>query len=70
MNAAMIWIEQVSHRDEASTIPPAKFSVIHAAALAACDARDGVKDGVLEDPTGCRFDPGVLSAKETMARTA
>ena len=63
MNAAMIWIEQVSHKDEASTIPSAKFSVIHAAVLAACDARDGVKDGVLEDPTGCRFDPGVLSCK-------
>jgi feruloyl esterase len=31
--------------------------------LAACDALDGVKDGVLEDPTRCHFDPGVLACK-------
>src|SRR5262249_39328010 len=33
------------------------------AALAACDARDGVTDGVLDDPTKCGFDPAVLLCK-------
>ena len=29
----------------------------------ACDALDGVKDGVLEDPSRCKFDPRVLQCK-------
>jgi hypothetical protein len=43
-----------------SYIPAAKLPAIEAAALAACDANDGVKDGVIEDPVRCRFDPEVL----------
>src|SRR5688572_21959088 len=35
------------HKDEASVIPPAKYPVIRAAAIEACDMLDGVKDGVI-----------------------
>ena len=58
-----VWVNHAVHRDEASFIPPSKFPVIHEAVLAKCDANDGVKDGVLEDPTRCRFDPKVLECK-------
>src|SRR5262249_55015021 len=47
----------------ASFIPPAKHAVIHQAVLAQCDALDGVKDGLIEDPTRCRFDPTSLLCK-------
>jgi feruloyl esterase len=30
---------------------------LHQAVLNACDARDGVKDGVIENPASCTFDP-------------
>jgi feruloyl esterase len=59
-----VWIAQAAHKDEASFIPPAKFAAIHSAVLEACDARDGVKDGVLEDPTRCNFDPKELQCKD------
>jgi feruloyl esterase len=55
-----LWIAHVAHKDEAGFIPADKYPLIHKAAVEACDMIDGVKDGVLEDPTRCRFDPKVL----------
>jgi hypothetical protein len=46
-----------------SAIAASKLPAIEGAALAACDALDGVKDGVIENPAQCRFDPGVLLCK-------
>jgi feruloyl esterase len=47
----------------ADYIPPSKLPAIQAAALAACDSLDGVKDGVIEDPRQCHFDPSPLLCK-------
>lgn len=44
-------------------IPVVKLNAIEAAALAACDAADGVKDGVINNPLKCHFDPGTLLCK-------
>jgi feruloyl esterase len=44
-------------------IPPEKYPAIHDAVLQACDAMDGVKDGILENPLACHFDPKVLQCK-------
>lgn len=46
-----------------------KIPAIEAAALAACDARDGVKDGILNEPDTCHFDPSVLLCKGPESRT-
>ena len=43
-----------------SYIPASKISTISAAVLAACDAQDGVTDGILDDPRQCHFDPSTL----------
>ena len=58
-----MWVAQAVHKDEASYIPPEKYPVIHKAVLEACDTLDGVKDGLIEDPTRCHFDPKVLECK-------
>ncbi|HXF38688.1 MAG TPA: tannase/feruloyl esterase family alpha/beta hydrolase [Blastocatellia bacterium] len=59
------WNLQATLNDPASYITPAKLKAIETAALASCDARDGVTDGVLDDPTRCSFDPSVLLCKGT-----
>ena len=56
-----MFIGQAAHKDDASYIPPANYAALHKAALDACDALDGVKDGVIEDPTRCKFDPALLA---------
>lgn len=46
--------------EKAGYFPPSKLPAIQAAALAACDGRDGIKDGVIDDPRRCSFDPASL----------
>ena len=58
-----MWVWQATHKDAASFIPPAKYEILHDAALAACDALDGLKDGVIGDVARCTFDPGVTLCK-------
>jgi feruloyl esterase len=62
--AASVRVAQAVHKDDASYIPPTMFPLVHNAVLEACDALDGVKDGVLEDPARCTFDPKVLACKD------
>ncbi|SPE36283.1 conserved exported hypothetical protein [Candidatus Sulfopaludibacter sp. SbA3] len=56
-------LAQAIAANPASFIPPAKVPAIEAAALAACDATDGVKDGLIGDPRKCHFDPASLLCK-------
>jgi feruloyl esterase len=55
-----LWVASATLKDSASYIPREKYALINRAVLAACDARDVVSDGVLEDPRGCTFDPQSL----------
>jgi len=58
-----ISVAQTVHKEEANYIPPGKYAMIHKAALDACDALDGLKDGLIGDPTRCHFDPKALECK-------
>jgi feruloyl esterase len=58
--ASGVWIGQATLKEPANYVPQDKYRLIHKAVLDACDALDGVKDGVIEDPTRCRFDPAAL----------
>jgi feruloyl esterase len=58
-----LWIAQAVHKDNATFIPPNKYPLIHDAVLQVCDALDGIKDGLIGDPTRCHFDPKVLECE-------
>lgn len=42
---------------------PAKLPLLRKAVLAQCDAKDGLKDGILQDPRQCGFDPATIQCK-------
>jgi len=58
-----LWNETALFSLPQSEIPKAKLAIIQSAALAKCDALDGVKDGIINDPAACHFDPKVLLCK-------
>jgi Tannase and feruloyl esterase len=55
---------QATGADPASYIPVAKLPAIESAALAVCDALDGLKDDLIDDPRKCHFDPATLLCQE------
>jgi len=49
--------------NETARLTAAERQLLHAAVVDACDVTDGVKDGLVENPGACNFDPGVLQCK-------
>ena len=60
--AGFVWNAQALGEPGAH-IPAAKLPAIERAVIAACDARDGVRDGVLASPATCAFAPRALVCK-------
>ena len=54
----------------AGAIPKETLPLIHEAVLNACDGLDGARDGVLENPLACTFDPAALACKAGAAPNA
>ena len=44
-------------------IPLPKLKILQDASLAACDSLDGLKDGLIENPQLCHFNPSVVQCK-------
>jgi feruloyl esterase len=58
-----LWITLALNKDPESYIPASKLHLIEDGVNAACDGLDGIKDGVLDDPRRCTFDPQVLACR-------
>ncbi|HZR23507.1 MAG TPA: tannase/feruloyl esterase family alpha/beta hydrolase [Vicinamibacterales bacterium] len=63
LHATRLGLNVFVHRSRDSYIPPEKYALLHRAAVAACDVSDGIKDGLITDPTRCHFDPRSLECK-------
>ena len=55
-----VWVGQAQAENN---LPREKWTVLNNAVLGACDALDNVKDGVIENPKQCKFDPQILQCK-------
>ena len=58
--AASLRVAKPLEADTAARLSSDKAQLVLAAVLEACDAGDGVTDGVVGDPERCAFDPAVL----------
>jgi len=54
---------QAFHKKPESNLLPEHVPLIQKHVLAACDAKDGVADGILTDPRSCTWDPEELACK-------
>jgi len=63
VHVSILWNFVVTQRAPASHLSSAKLAMLSKAVLNSCDALDGVKDGLITDPTKCNFDPAVLQCK-------
>ena len=63
LNARGLWDELALTETPESYIPPAKLPILQNAAIAACDSTDGDKDGSIENPSLCHFDPATVQCK-------
>jgi len=61
---------QAFHATPESNLLPAQIPLIQKAVLAACDAKDGVSDGILTDPRTCTWDPAALACPAGIAASA
>jgi feruloyl esterase len=63
---AMLRVQMFHARPESNLVPE-HVPLIRDAVLAACDANDGVSDGILTDPRTCSWDPAVLQCAASQA---
>jgi feruloyl esterase len=61
--ALAVRVAKALEKSEAARLSQPEAQRLHRAVVQACDALDGVKDGLIEDPTRCTFDPAVLQCK-------
>lgn len=61
--AQAVRVAKVLEANEPARLSPSQIQLVHRSAIQACDAADAVKDGVIDDPARCTFDPGVLQCR-------
>jgi feruloyl esterase len=63
-SAQAVRIAQLLEAD-AMRLTPAQLQRLHGAVVAACDAGDGLKDGLVSNPASCKFDPATIQCTDS-----
>jgi feruloyl esterase len=64
MSVRHLWQALYQQRNPDGAMSDADWNVVAAAAVRACDADDGLADGIVENPAHCVFDPGVVQCRD------
>jgi feruloyl esterase len=65
LNEGFLWAWLAANRDAQPPLSASNLSMINQAAISACDALDGIKDGIISAPASCKFDPRALLCSGT-----
>src|SRR5438874_3825171 len=60
---AELWPEVVMNQEVGAPIASAKLNAVSSAAIAACDAQDGIPDGIIQDPRACTYNATAFVCK-------
>jgi feruloyl esterase len=66
LNTSQVSLQIDMLRDPSLILPAAKVKLVAAAVLNACDAQDGVRDGIVGNPEMCKFEPATLMCKGSL----
>jgi feruloyl esterase len=60
LEASYVWSAQAALSDPAGNLSPEALALLAHAAVEACDALDGLEDGIIGKPMQCDFDPAAV----------
>jgi len=60
LHMSQLWTAHAHLKTPGAKLGPDQFNLLMSKALEQCEVNDGVKDGFLNDPTACAFNPEVL----------
>lgn len=63
LNAAFMWMGIENRKNPNGRLTAADLTLVSRAVLASCDAKDGLKDGIVVDPRRCDFNPETLRCR-------
>src|SRR5262245_33533224 len=63
LNTSQVALQVEMLRDASRIVPANKVTLFANAVMSSCDEKDGVKDGIINNPQMCKFDPAVLMCK-------
>jgi feruloyl esterase len=63
LNVGFLWSWAATHHGSEEILSADKLRLVTRAFKESCDAKDGLKDGLIDDPRKCGFDPGTLLCK-------
>lgn len=64
LHMGQLWTAHVTLKKPSAVLTREDLTRVGEAAVAQCDALDGVEDGIITDPRDCNFDPGKLQGFE------